>query len=48
MADLKEQRANIKFCFLLGKTATETATMLQEAFKEAVSHARVYKWFSRF
>jgi len=49
MADLKEQRASIKFCFLLGKTAAETVTMLQEAFKEeALSRARVYKWFSRF
>jgi len=49
MADLKEQRASIKFCFLLGKTAAETVTMLREAFKEeASSQARVYEWFSRF
>jgi len=49
MADLKEQRVCIKFCFLLGKTAAETATMLREAFKEkALSQARVYEWFSRF
>jgi len=49
MADLKEQRASIKFCFLLGKTAAETVTMLREAFKEeALSQARVYKWFSQF
>ena len=49
MADLKKQRASIKFCFLLGKTAAETVTMLREAFKEeAFSQARVYKWFSRF
>ena len=44
MADLKEQRVCIKFCFLLGKTATETVTML----REALSQARVYEWFSRF
>ena len=40
MADLKEQRASIRFCFLLGKTAAETATMLREAFEEeALSQA---------
>jgi hypothetical protein len=33
MVDLKE-RVCIQFCFLLGKTAAETVTMLQEAFKE--------------
>jgi len=49
MADLKEQSASIKFCFLLGKTAAETVTMLREAFEEeALSQARVYEWFSRF
>jgi len=37
------------FCFLLGKTAAETVTMLREAFKkEALSQAWVYEWFSRF
>jgi len=49
IADLKEQRVCIKFCFLLGKTAAETVTVLREAFKEeAPSQARVYEWFSRF
>jgi len=49
MADLKEQRGCIEFCFLLGKTAAETVTMLREAFKEeALSQARVYEWVSRF
>jgi len=49
MADLKEQCVCIKFCFLLGKTAAETVTMLREAVKEEVlSQARVYGWFSRF
>jgi len=47
MSDLKE-RVYIKLCFLLGKTAAETVTMLREAFKEeALSQARVYEWFSR-
>jgi len=49
MADLKEQRVCIRFCFLLGKTAAETVTMLRETFKEEASNqARVYEWFSRF
>jgi len=49
MCDLKEQRTCLKFCFLLGKTPTESLEMLQEAFKEqALSHARVFEWFSRF
>ena len=36
MADNKEQRVCVKFCFLLGKSAAETVLMLQEAFKEEV------------
>jgi hypothetical protein len=44
MADLKEQCVCIKFCFLLGKTAAETVTILQEAVKEeALSQVRVYE-----
>jgi hypothetical protein len=34
MADKKEQRVCVKFCFLLGKSAVETVLMLQEAFKK--------------
>jgi len=49
LADLKEQRVCIRFCFPLGKTAAETVTMLREAFKEeALSQARVYEWFPQF
>jgi len=49
MCDLKEQRTCLKFCFLLGKTSTESLEMLQEAFKgQALSRARVFEWFSRF
>jgi len=48
MADLKEHVC-FKFCFLLGKTAAKTVTMLRGALKEeAMSQARVYEWFSRF
>ena len=34
MADFREQRACIKFCFNLGKTATECYEMLKTAFGE--------------
>jgi len=48
MADLKEC-ACVMFCFLLGKTAAGTVTLLQEAFKEeALSQARFHEWFSQF
>ena len=49
MADNKEQRECVKFCFLLEKSAAETVLMLQEAFKkEALSRTQVYKWYSCF
>jgi len=49
MADNKEQRVCVKFCFLLGKSAAETVLMLQEAFKEeALSKTQVYEWYSHF
>ena len=48
MADNKEQRGRVKFCFLLGISAAETVLMLQEAFKEEVlSRTQAYKWYSR-
>jgi len=48
MADNKEQRMCVKFCFLLGKSAAEPVLMLQEAFKEeALSKTQVYEWYSR-
>jgi hypothetical protein len=34
MADFREQRACIKFCFKLGETATESYEMLKTAFGE--------------
>ena len=46
MADNKEQRVCVKFCFLLGKSAAETVLMLQEAFKED-SSVRVVFTFHR-
>jgi hypothetical protein len=46
---LKEQRVYIKFCQKLGKTATETCEMLQQAFGEiALSRSKTFEWYSRF
>ena len=49
MADCREQRVAVKFCFLLGKSAAETIVMLKTAYGgTALSKTRVYEWFSRF
>ena len=48
-ADFFEQRACIKFCFKLGKTATECYEMLKTAFGEqAMGRSQTFNWFSRF
>ncbi|GBN13410.1 Putative uncharacterized protein FLJ37770 [Araneus ventricosus] len=41
-----EQRVNIKFCFKLRRTATETHKMLVKV--DAVSKKCVFEWFKRF
>ena len=47
MADFREQRACIKFCFKLGKTATECYELLKTAFGEqAMGRSQTY--FSGF
>ena len=44
-----EQRANVKFCYKLGKTATETREMLLQVYgREAVSRKRIHEWFKHF
>ena len=49
MADCREHRAAVKFCFLLGKSAAKTIVMLKTAYGDtALSKTRVYEWFSRF
>ena len=49
MADVKEQRICMKFCFKLNKNAAETHQMLKEAFGEqALSQARTFERFKRF
>jgi hypothetical protein len=49
MADFREQRACIKFCFKLGKTATECYETLKTAFGEqAMGRSQTFQWFSQF
>jgi len=41
----KEQRVCVKFCANLGKSATETLTMIQQAFgDQSLSRAQVFQW----
>ena len=45
----KEERYAIKFCFKLGKNATETYGMLQTAFgASCLNKASVFEWHKRF
>jgi hypothetical protein len=45
----KEQRVCIKFCASLGKSATETLTVIQQAFRyQSLSRVRVFHWHARF
>ncbi|XP_033229993.1 protein GVQW3-like [Belonocnema kinseyi] len=49
MAKCREQRAAVKFGFLLGKSAAETIVMLKTAYGDAaLCKSRVYEWFSSF
>jgi len=49
MSDHTEQRICLRFCFRLGKTATEAHEMLQKTFKEeALSRTQVFEWFAWF
>jgi hypothetical protein len=48
-----EQKANIKFCFKMGKTATETSQLIKQAYDDsALSRTwvflMVFEWFKRF
>ncbi|GBM79162.1 Putative uncharacterized protein FLJ37770 [Araneus ventricosus] len=44
-----EQLVNIRFCFKLGKTATETHKILMKVYGvDAVSKKCVSEWFKRF
>ncbi|KAG5329434.1 GVQW3 protein, partial [Acromyrmex charruanus] len=44
-----EQRANIKFCFKLDKTFTETFQLMQQVYgDDCLSRGRVHEWYTRF
>ena len=48
-SDTLEERYAIKFCFKLGKNATETYGMLQTAFGQScMNQASVFEWYKRF
>ena len=48
-SDTLEERYAIKFCFKLGKNATETYGMLQTAFGASyMNRASVFEWHKRF
>ena len=47
--DMLEEWYAIKFCFKLGKNATETYGMLQTAFwPSCMNRASVFEWHKRF
>ena len=47
--DTLEERYAIKFCFKLGKNATETYGMLQTAFGQScMNQASVFEWHKRY
>ena len=47
--DTLEEQYAIKFCFKLGKKATETYEMLQTAFRPScMNQASVFKWYKWF
>jgi len=49
MCESTEQRICVKFCFKIGKTATETYQLLQQAFGEdAMGCTHVFDWFRQF
>ncbi|KAJ8959646.1 hypothetical protein NQ318_021833 [Aromia moschata] len=44
-----EQRVHLKFLVKLGKTFTETYSMLKEVYgNECLSRTQVFEWFKRF
>jgi hypothetical protein len=44
-----EQRANIKFWFKTGRTATETFQLIIEGYGDnSLSRTRVFEWYTRF
>jgi len=44
-----EQRANIKFCFKLGKTAAKTVELMRQVYGDnCLSRTQIFRWYARF
>ena len=44
-----EQRANIKFCFKVGKTAAETVELMRKVYGDnCSSRAQILRWYAPF
>jgi len=44
-----EQRANIKFCSKLEKTAAETVELMRQVYGDnCLSRAQIFRWYARF
>ena len=44
-----EQRANITFCFKLGKTVAETVELMRQVYGDnCLSRAQLFRWYTRF
>ena len=44
-----EQKANIEFCFKLGKTAAETVELMRQVCGDnCLSRAQIFRWYARF
>ena len=44
-----EQRANIKFCSKLGKSAAETVELMRQVYGDnCLSRAHIFRWYARF
>jgi len=44
-----EQKANIKFCFKLWKTAAETVELMRQVYGDnCLSRARLFRWYACF
>ena len=42
-----EQRAKIKFCFKLGKTAAETVELMRQVYGDnCLSRAQIFRWYA--
>jgi hypothetical protein len=49
MYQKKEQRVCVKYCASLWKSATDTLTVIQKAFRDQLmSHTEVFKWHAQF